>query len=324
MPQLQTLGTLTLRRDGQDLLTGRRKVLALLAYLSRSAAPLPRDLLARLFWPTSPEERARHSLRQALSELKHALGEDLQVGPSTVSLSPHVDHDVAALEAAIAAGDPSGAGQLWRGEFLPGAEDLGGEEWLAWLAGERSRLGALMPAAAPSGPAARSAPPATSHPMPPSVLGAPRWAIGHEPSAVYNPTREITVGLLGTLSTEARSVLEAAALLGEVVTEAALAEVAALSGYALQSALEELSERGMLVAQDRAWAFTGSGARQRVLRMISADRRRQLHASAERVLGGTQPLPATQSGPKGGRRIMALLFGAVTLMAVLAVGLPGV
>lgn len=322
MPQLQTLGTLTLRRDGQDLLTGRRKVLALLAYLSRSSAPLPRDLLARLFWSRSPEERARHSLRQALSELKHALGEDLRVGPSTVSLSRNVELDVAALEAAIAAGDTGRAGHLMRGEFLPGAEDLGGEEWLAWLAGERSRLSALMSQMSPAGTAGVSAPPATSHPVPPSLHAAPRWASGHEPTAVYNPTREITVGLLGTLSTEARSVLEAAALLGDVVIEPAVAEVAALSGHALQSALEELEERGMLVAQGNEWAFTSEGARQRVLRMISADRRRQLHAAAERVLGGTQPLPATQAGPTGGRRIMALLFGSVTLMAALTVGLP--
>lgn len=323
MPQLQTLGTLRLRRDGQDLLSGRRKVLALLAYLGRSSAPLPRDLLARLFWPRSPEERARHSLRQALSELKHALGEDLQAGPSTVSLSSNVEHDVAALETALAAGDTGRAGHLWRGEFLPGAEDLGGKEWLAWLAGERARLSALMSHGTPAGASAGSVPPAASHPMPPSVHAAPRWASGHEPTAVYSSTREITVGLLGTLSTEARSVLEAAALLGDVVTEPSLAEVASLSGHALQSALGELAERGMLVAQDRDWAFTSPGARQRVLRMISADRRRQLHAAAERVLGGGQLLPAAQSEPTGGRRLMALLFGSVTLMAALAVNLPG-
>ena len=322
MPQLQTLGTLTLRRDGQDLLTGRRKVLALLAYLSRSTAPLPRDLLARLFWPRSPEERARHSLRQALSELKHALGEDLEVGASTVSLSGRVVHDVATFEAAVAVGDPARAEALWRGEFLPGAEELGGEEWLAWLAAERSRLRALLAqmgsADAPVARSGSTPPP----PLPPSLSAAPRWASGHEPAAVFSPTREISVGLLGTLSTEARSVLEAAALLGEVVSEPALAEVASLGGHALRSALEELTERGMLVAQGSDWAFTSSGARQRVLRMISADRRRQLHATATRVLGGSQPLPEAQAGPTGGRRIMALLFGSVTLLAALTVGLP--
>src|SRR5512134_2489518 len=52
------------------------KVRALLAYLSVEAdRPHRREALIGLFWPDSPEESARHSLRQALSNLRRAIGE---------------------------------------------------------------------------------------------------------------------------------------------------------------------------------------------------------------------------------------------------------
>src|SRR5512137_411041 len=52
------------------------KVRALLVYLAVEAdRPHRREALIGLFWPDSSEESARHSLRQALSNLRHAIGD---------------------------------------------------------------------------------------------------------------------------------------------------------------------------------------------------------------------------------------------------------
>lgn len=327
MPQLTTLGTLTLRVDGTDCLSGRRKVLALLAYLAQSPGPVPRDLLASLFWPCREAERARHSLRQALSELRNAVGAVLVVGQNEVGVGHGLEADTAALAAAAEADDATRVRALWAGDFLAGLDDLGGTAWMNWLAGERSRLRALRDRAAGPSPAVVPSPgpvQATRQPAPSSITAAPRWAAGHEPATVFTPTREITVGLLGTLSTEARSALEAAAVLGDEVTEAHLAALASLRGRTLASALEELGERRMLLPSAQGWHFSSPGARHRVLAMISGDRRRQLAAAAERMLGEPVGLESatTAAAPSGGRRLVTLLLGSVTLLAALTVALP--
>ncbi|HAE58939.1 MAG TPA: SARP family transcriptional regulator, partial [Anaerolineae bacterium] len=54
------------------------KVRALLVYLAlENDRPHRRESLASLFWPEQPEERARQSLRQALSNLRQALAEQI-------------------------------------------------------------------------------------------------------------------------------------------------------------------------------------------------------------------------------------------------------
>src|SRR6187401_1954190 len=82
MWSLVTLGSLQLVdvRSGADCLPGRRKELVLLAFLSRRAPRLvPRAVLAELLWGDKHEDRARASLRQALSQLRRTLGDSLDV-----------------------------------------------------------------------------------------------------------------------------------------------------------------------------------------------------------------------------------------------------
>ena len=75
--RLNLLGEFQVRLDGQPVqLFGTQKARALLAYLMmESSQAHSREHLACLLWPDQPEERARHSLRQALSALRSVLGE---------------------------------------------------------------------------------------------------------------------------------------------------------------------------------------------------------------------------------------------------------
>ncbi|MBA4159060.1 MAG: winged helix-turn-helix domain-containing protein, partial [Gemmatimonadetes bacterium] len=142
MLYLQTLGELTLTAPSGEVLSTRRKELVLLAYLARSAPrAVPRAELAELLWGERVEERARHSLRQALLQLRRVVGEGLRVGNEQVLLaSGTLEVDVIAFEAEIAAGRLREAVARWRGDFLAGAEDLGGEVYRGWVEAEREAV----------------------------------------------------------------------------------------------------------------------------------------------------------------------------------------
>lgn len=74
---LHLLGPFAAALDGQPLaeaILGKPR--ALLAYLAAEARPHHRELLAALLWSDQPNERALHSLRQALSSLRKTLGEE--------------------------------------------------------------------------------------------------------------------------------------------------------------------------------------------------------------------------------------------------------
>jgi DNA-binding SARP family transcriptional activator len=73
------------------------KALALLAYLALERRPHARESLATLLWGEQPDERARGSLRQALVQLRHALGPVLAVSRASVALDAVVTTDVDAL-----------------------------------------------------------------------------------------------------------------------------------------------------------------------------------------------------------------------------------
>lgn len=140
--RLLTLGQLRLDPPATTVLGGRRKELVLLAFLARRAPrAVSREELAALFWEVRDEPRARHSLRQALHRLKRALGEALAVDGSDVRfVEGTVELDATQFEREIAAGNLEAAVSLWRGDFLPAAEDAGGEAYRAWLESEREAL----------------------------------------------------------------------------------------------------------------------------------------------------------------------------------------
>lgn len=127
---------------GVEALVRQPRRIALLAYLA-AGANRRRDRLLALFWPESDETHARASLSQALYMLRRALGEDAIVSTSDdeLELNPEiVACDVAAFEAALAAGRPEQALALYRGDLLDGFFINAAPEFERWVDDERARL----------------------------------------------------------------------------------------------------------------------------------------------------------------------------------------
>ena len=148
MIELRTLGTLELisaetRAAGSVLAQPRRA--ALLSYLAL-ASPRGfhrRDTLFALFWPECDADQARHSLRQSVYFLRHALGANSIVsrGDEELALAPdQVACDVWSFDAAVDEGRPAEALALYRGELLAGFHISAAPDFERWLDEERSRL----------------------------------------------------------------------------------------------------------------------------------------------------------------------------------------
>src|SRR5688500_19104008 len=131
---LRTFGGIELTRGETPILPRRRKELVLLAFLARrSPRGVTRAVLAALLWGHRDESRARHSLRQSLSELKAELGDSLEITPETVRLrAGAVELDLRAFELAVESGREDEAAKLWRRAFLAGVGGLGGGVPRAW------------------------------------------------------------------------------------------------------------------------------------------------------------------------------------------------
>lgn len=104
---ISMLGPLQIERDGRPIDAPLyAKVLALLVFLTvESDRPHQRSALAALLWPDQSEERARHSLRQALSTLRRVIDAGatpscLQVSRDTVAYNRDAGHVVDAIELA--------------------------------------------------------------------------------------------------------------------------------------------------------------------------------------------------------------------------------
>lgn len=143
---LRTLGGVYVADDQGQPLTGaasQRRLLALLVVLALAGERgLSRDKLIALLWPEAGEERARHSLTQALYAARRALNaEDLFEGRGDLRLNgERLQSDVRALEQALAVGDDERAAALYAGPFADGFYLPGCGEFEQWTSGQRSRL----------------------------------------------------------------------------------------------------------------------------------------------------------------------------------------
>ena len=142
--KLRLLGGFELQSgEGADSTPAGRKVRALLACLALSPeVSWPRERLMALLWSDRAEEQARASLRQALTELRQALGEPspLRTDQDTVILdAAAIAVDAIEFPRLAKAGKLDDAAALYRGPLLDGhgVRDGAFEDWLLV---ERTRL----------------------------------------------------------------------------------------------------------------------------------------------------------------------------------------
>lgn len=154
--RFRALGSLELlAADGRRLLSvlAQPKRVALLAYLAvgSNRGFKRRDTLLGVFWPEVEQERARHSLRQAVYVLRQGLGADVVAsrGDEEVGIAPEeLWCDAVAFERAVDEGRPEEALEWYAGDLLPGFFIPDAPEFEHWLGTERQRLRRLASDAA--------------------------------------------------------------------------------------------------------------------------------------------------------------------------------
>lgn len=141
---LRTFGQLQLLDGDTRHLVRRTKALTLLAFVASARRPVRREELASLFWPDSARSRARHSLRQAIAELRRALGDVLESDNETVAVrTSDFETDVAQFRT-LSAAAPAKAVALWQGDYLAAADQAASPALAEWLRRERAALRQLL------------------------------------------------------------------------------------------------------------------------------------------------------------------------------------
>lgn len=141
MIRLRLLGPPRLLVDGEapppELLW--RKHLALLVYLHCAPARgATRAHLLDLLWGHRPEAAARHSLNEALRVIRRGLGDDaVDTAGDRVRLAVPVDSDLRDVEALLAGGELTAAGEQVGGEFLEGFALSGAPSFEDWVSSQR-------------------------------------------------------------------------------------------------------------------------------------------------------------------------------------------
>jgi PAS domain S-box-containing protein len=144
--RLTTFGGLAFQDSrGSEYKIPTRKAAAMVAYLAmQPGKKFRRERLANMFWGDKAERWARHSLSQALSDVKRILGEDailfdgqfIQVNPQAIEIDAF---DMTRLADQRQVESLTLAEQLYQGDFLAGME-LDQEQFDTWLLSERERL----------------------------------------------------------------------------------------------------------------------------------------------------------------------------------------
>ncbi|MDB5873266.1 MAG: hypothetical protein JWQ07_2708 [Ramlibacter sp.] len=144
--QIATLGSFSVLDDkGTPLNLSTRKQAALLAFLAMQPNKIcRREVLAATFWGDNDEARARHSLSQALYDLRRCLGPQVVRSSGQMVWITKGTVTIDAGEVLRLAEDRSSeaslaADRLYQGDFLPGME-LGQREFDGWLLTERERV----------------------------------------------------------------------------------------------------------------------------------------------------------------------------------------
>lgn len=132
--RIKLLGFPSVVVHGRPLDLRSNKAIAILAYLALRRSPVLRCHLDTLLWPESDRHRARRSLREELSLLRHHVPAGaLMMKGQSVALASSTVVDVWAFEDALSHGDFEGATTQYSGDLLEGINvrnAVGFEEWL--------------------------------------------------------------------------------------------------------------------------------------------------------------------------------------------------
>lgn len=133
-------GATAIDEAGAEITLRSRKHTGLFLYLAAHARTThSREELADLLWEGAGR-RERHSLSQALYDIRSHAGRVMEVTTKTIRLIPErVRYEMDAFEHAVGAGDHDAALELYRGEFAPNLLNIGVEEFDRWLDAERER-----------------------------------------------------------------------------------------------------------------------------------------------------------------------------------------
>lgn len=144
--RLRCFGELeVVRLDGTDVtplfLLPRRAALFFYLALADPPQPIPRAILAEMFWPFLVIGTARHTLDQSLFSLRQYLGEVWDaVDDAVIFVRESIWCDVWAFREAIAQEDLERAIALYRGPLLARPGLFGAGDFQTWLERERERL----------------------------------------------------------------------------------------------------------------------------------------------------------------------------------------
>ena len=143
MLEIRLLGQFSVQLDGVTVELTARPAQSLFAYLLLNPVAQRRERLAGLLWPDSREANARRNLRQALWQIRRALGERadaiLLVDEITLAFNIESPYWLDVERIAQTPAEPAGADELMRevavygGELLPGFYD-------EWVQLERERV----------------------------------------------------------------------------------------------------------------------------------------------------------------------------------------
>ena len=181
------------------------KTLGVLAFLALEPGAHRRERVTALFWGDSPEEKARASLRQALTHLRDALGDLLRVDRSTVELTGPLSCDVAEF-LRLATEHPASALEIDVSAFLESLTIRNSRAFDEWA--EERRAGLVARYVTLLGTVARDA--MARRAWLEAAQVAERWArlapLADEPIAVQMEARFLAGDRAGALALHARHV----------------------------------------------------------------------------------------------------------------------
>ena len=188
------------------------KTLGLLAILAMEPGAHRREEVTAVLWGDSPEEKARASLRQALTHLRDALGDALRVDRSTVELTGQLECDANEF-LRLASVDPVGALAIDVARFLHGLTIRNCHAFDEWAEEKRNELVGRYASLLAAG--ARDA--LARHAWSEARQLAERWhrldVLADEPVALLVEAQYVSGDRSGALATYARHV---ARLSGEI------------------------------------------------------------------------------------------------------------